>query len=84
MATIGNFNPCLSARLYDKKGKLIGMTMGTPNCIAWAMAKYPQIFKAVTSCKGWADEVTFRDDVSDRISWHKNHHASFAKNTVIF
>ena len=68
---IGNINACNLAFLYDENGENIGMTNDTPNCLAWAMANYPQIRYAETYYPMFGNKRTDRERLTDRISTYK-------------
>lgn len=59
--SIGNFNPCGVAMLYDHEGKPIGSCLDTPNVFAVACLLYPIIDYGVSHYDRFADETRKRD-----------------------
>ena len=63
---LGSVNPCNLCSLMDADGRVIGYTLDTPNCIAFAMATNEKVTKAVAHYSMFGDSVTSRNDVKDR------------------
>lgn len=59
--SIGSFNPCGVAMLYDHDGKPLGSCLDTPNVFAVACLLYPSIDYGVSHYDLFADETRKRD-----------------------
>ena len=67
--TIGSINPCGTAALLDRDGKVLGYTLDTPNAIAYAMAVNEDVFRSRARYQGWEDTYHTRESLMDRFSW---------------